>query len=702
MCFKTFKTLSTGFFIVLLGCSVSCYGQTLSDSMQKVLDKKTDTEKIEFLNNLAEKNIKTSPEKSIDYANQSLEISKNIKNRNAELNSLLILGKALKRVGKYSESINNFQKSLDIYIAANHKEGKAYCYSEIGDLYKNLNQYNNALEDLSNALKLYQELKDNKNTNLTLNSIGNVYSKSQNYQKAIEYYNKVLTQIETSGDNKGITVINSQIGASYANWGNYEEALKYLEKAKKIAETNNYTQLVSSITKNISDIQYNISINEKNTTNFDKEKNAEQQQYLSSLETENLVAKNKNLKSFEEIEKLSFENQAKELKLHVIQENLEKQVLEKKQKEQNIKLLNTNNKLIQTELSKEQDKLKNQKKILFIILSAFCIVFVLLVFIFRLFLFKKKSLVLLESQHQEILIQKEEIETQNENMVMINEELQNKNILIIDSINYAKRIQNAVLPSDEYVNKLLVQSGFNNARFFILFKPKDIVSGDFYWMVKTSDYLFTAVADCTGHGVPGGFMSMIGISLLNEIVKGKNILCPAEILNELNTSIINSLNQTFGNSNDSNEIVTDGMEISICRIEPNSHEMQIAVAGQTVFIINNDTFKEIDGTFYSIGDPIIAKRNLAFQKQIITTSNNDIIYMFSDGLSDQFGGLEEQKFMQSNFKNLLLSINTKPLEEQMAIINTTIEKWMSNVNASTQKAYKQTDDITVIGLKIGY
>ena len=696
----SFKTLLTGFFIVLLGCSVSSYGQTLSDSMQQVLNKKTDTEKIEFLNNLAEKNIKTSPEKSIDYANQSLEISKKIKNRNAELNSLLILGKALKRVGKYSESINNFQKALDIYIAANHKEGKAYCYSEIGDLYKNLNQYNNALEDLSNALKLYQKLKDDKNTNLTLNSIGNVYSKSQNYQKAIEYYNKVLTQIETSGDNKGITVINSQIGASYANWGNYEEALKYLEKAKKIAETNNYTQLVSTITKNISDIQYNISINEKTTTAFDKEKNAEQQQYLSSLETENLAFKNKNLKSFEEIEKLSFENQAKELKLHVIQENLEKQVLEKKQKEQNIKLLNTNNKLIQAELSKEQDKLKNQKKILFIILSALCIVFVLLVFIFRLFLFKKKSLVLLKSQHQEILIQKEEIETQNENMIMINEELQNKNILIIDSINYAKRIQNAVLPSNEYVNKLLVQSGFNNARFFILFKPKDIVSGDFYWMVKTSDYLFTAVADCTGHGVPGGFMSMIGISLLNEIVKGKNILCPAEILNELNTSIINSLNQTFENSSDSNEIVTDGMEISICRIEPNSHEMQIAVAGQTVFIINNDTIKEIDGTFYSIGDPIIAKRNLAFQKQIITTSNNDIIYMFSDGLSDQFGGQEEQKFMQSNFKNLLLSINTKPLEEQMAIINTTIEKWMSNVNASTQKAYKQTDDITVIGLKI--
>ena len=696
----SFKTLLTGFFIVLLGCSVSSYGQTLSDSMQQVLNKKTDTEKIEFLNNLAKKNIKTSPEKSIDYANQSLEISKKIKNRNAELNSLLILGKALKRVGKYSESINNFQKALDIYIAANHKEGKAYCYSEIGDLYKNLNQYNNALEDLSNALKLYQELKDNKNTNLTLNSIGNVYSKSQNYQKAIEYYNKVLTQIETSGDNKGITVINSQIGASYANWGNYEEALKYLEKAKKIAETNNYTQLVSTITKNISDIQYNISINEKTTTAFDKEKNAEQQQYLSSLETENLAVKNKNLKSFEEIEKLSFENQAKELKLHVIQENLEKQVLEKKQKEQNIKLLNTNNKLIQAELSKEQDKLKNQKKILFIILSALCIVFVLLVFIFRLFLFKKKSLVLLKSQHQEILIQKKEIETQNENMIMINEELQNKNILIIDSINYAKRIQNAVLPSNEYVNKLLVQSGFNNARFFILFKPKDIVSGDFYWMVKTSDYLFTAVADCTGHGVPGGFMSMIGISLLNEIVKEKNILCPAEILNELNTSIINSLNQTFGNSSDSNEIVTDGMEISICRIEPNSHEMQIAVAGQTVFIINNDTIKEIDGTFYSIGDPIIAKRNLAFQKQIITTSNNDIIYMFSDGLSDQFGGQEEQKFMQSNFKNLLLSINTKPLEEQMAIINTTIEKWMSNVNASTQKAYKQTDDITVIGLKI--
>lgn len=692
----SFKTLFAGFFIVLSGCGVSSYGQSLSDSLQKVLDKKTDTEKIEFLNNLAEKNIKTSPEKSIDYANQSLEIARKIKNHNGELSSLLMLGKAQKGAGKFSESINYVQKALDIYVAANHKVGEAYCYSEIGDLYKNLNKYNDAIENLSKALQLYQELKDNKNTNLTLNSIGNVYFKSQNFQKAIEYYNKVLTQIETSGDNKGIAVITNQIGASYANWGNYEEALKYLEKAKKIAETNNYTQLLSLISKNISDMQYNIANTEKNKTDFDKENNAKQQQYVSSLETENTVAKNKNLKSFEEIEKLSFENQAKELKLHVIQDNLDNQVLRSNIKQQKIKMLDSDNKLIQTKLSKEQDTLKNQKRIMFIILAAFGIVLILLIFIFRLFLYKKKSLILLESQHQEILIQKEEIETQNENMVVINEELQHKNILIIDSINYAKRIQNAVLPSDEHVNKLFAQSGFNGAKFFILYKPKDIVSGDFYWVAKTGNYLFIAVADCTGHGVPGAFMSLIGISLLNEIVKGKNILCPAQILNELNSSIINSLNQAFGNSNDTNEIVTDGMEITLCRTELNSHEMQIAIAGQTALIINNDTVKEIDGTFYSIGDPIIAKRELEFQKQIITTSNNDTIYIFSDGYTDQFGGPENQKFTKSKFKDLLLSINSKPLEEQKTILNTSVKEWM----LSNQKPQEQTDDITVIGLKI--
>jgi len=684
------------FLIVLSGYGMFSYGQTLPDSIKTLLDKKTDTDKIEFLNNLAEKNIKTSPEKSIDYANVSLEISRKTNNRNGELNALLILGKSLKTSGKYSESINYIQKAADIYLAANRKEGLAYCYSEMGEIYKNLNQYTNAIDNLSKALTLYKELKDNKNSNLVLNNIGNIYFKTQNFQKAIEYYNKVLAQIETTANNKEITILLNQIGASYANWGNYEEALKYLEKAKKIAETNNYTQLLSSISKNINDIQYNISGTEKVKTDYDKEKSFKQEQFISSLETENIVFKKENLKSLEEIEKLSFENQAKELKLHVIQDDLENQLLRNSVKQQHIKMLDSKNKLAQAELSKEQDKLKNQRKIMFIILTAFCIVIVMLIFIFRLFLYKKKSLVLLESQHQEILMQKEEIETQNENMVNINKELKYRNNLITDSINYAKRIQNALLPGKEYINKLLNLSGFNNAGFFILYKPKDIVSGDFYWMAKTGDYLFIAVADCTGHGVPGAFMSMIGISLLNEIVKVKNILCPAQILDELNNSIIGSLSQAFGNSD---ETVTDGMEITLCRIERNSPEISFAVAGQTALIINNNTVKEIDGTFYSIGDHITVKRNLKFKKQIITVNNNDTIYIFSDGFSDQFGGLEEQKFTPKKFKDLLLSINFKPLEEQKAILNTTIEEWMSHINMPAQKLQEQTDDITIIGLQ---
>ncbi|MFH2143675.1 MAG: SpoIIE family protein phosphatase, partial [Bacteroidota bacterium] len=297
--------------------------------------------------------------------------------------------------------------------------------------------------------------------------------------------------------------------------------------------------------------------------------------------------------------------------------------------------------------------------------------------------------------HKEILIQKEEIETQNESILIINEELEHRNILIVESLNYAKRIQSALLPSEEYINKLLNLAGFNDAKFFILFKPKDIVSGDFYWVAETNDYLFIAVADCTGHGVPGAFMSLIGVSLLNEIVKGKNILCPAEILTELNVSIINSLNQVTVNSN---ETIIDGMEITLCRIKRNSPEISIAVAGQTAFIINNGNVNEIDGTFYSIGDHIIVKRDLKFDKQIITADNSDTIYIFSDGFPDQFGGPENQKFTQKKFKDLLLSINSKPLEEQKAILNESLKGWMSHT--PSQKGQEQTDDITVIGLRI--
>ena len=267
-----------------------------------------------------------------------------------------------------------------------------------------------------------------------------------------------------------------------------------------------------------------------------------------------------------------------------------------------------------------------------------------------------------------------------------------KNMQITDSINYAKRIQQAMLPNKHNLDELFPDN-------FTLFKPKDIVSGDFYWLGKADQYTFIALADCTGHGVPGAFMSMIGISLLNEIINVKKIINPEEILDELNLCIINSLNSDFNNTNDPYNKLTDGMEISLCRFDENSNEVQIAAAGHTVLILKSNTIEEINGTFFGIGDPITIKKKLKFKKQVVTLTENDSIIMYSDGYTDQYGGVENQKFGQEKLNNLLHLVNLKSMTEQKEILEETINKWMDS-NKLTSANYEQTDDITVVGLKI--
>lgn len=256
------------------------------------------------------------------------------------------------------------------------------------------------------------------------------------------------------------------------------------------------------------------------------------------------------------------------------------------------------------------------------------------------------------------------------------EEIEEKNKNIVDSINYAKRIQQAILPSENDIKRSLPES-------FVLYMPKDVVSGDFYWVITKGPKTFFAAVDCTGHGVPGAFMSMIGNTLLNEIVNDRMISTPGVILDLLREGIIKSLKQT-GSSGENQ----DGMDIALCLLEGNT--LQYAGANNPLWIINKDGFKEIKADKQPIG--IYYGESKSYTNHTMELDKGDCIYIFTDGYADQVGGEKEKKFKYKQLQELILTNCIVGMEQQKETYLNAINNWKGNL--------EQVDDILLMGVKV--
>ncbi|MFY7786357.1 MAG: PP2C family protein-serine/threonine phosphatase, partial [Thermoflexibacteraceae bacterium] len=298
-----------------------------------------------------------------------------------------------------------------------------------------------------------------------------------------------------------------------------------------------------------------------------------------------------------------------------------------------------------------------------------------------------KAMKQVEQKNDEIAVQNEELHQQQEEIIAQRDalqdayhEIQRKNEDILASINYARRIQKALLPSKEEIDAIFPQN-------FVLFKPRDIVSGDFYWCVEKDKRKFIAAADCTGHGIPGAFMSMIGVEMLNEIVVSKDIMEADKILNKLNSSINKALRQDEGENK-------DGMDIALCVFHSTTKELEYAGAMNPIIYVQNNELVELKATKKGVGGHQL--RNVDFQgyqKHLIPIHDSTMLYLFSDGFQDQFGGKDGRKFMIKNLRQLFFEIYPKPPQEQRQILKDTITNWMS-------EDHKQIDDILVIGVRL--
>ncbi len=303
---------------------------------------------------------------------------------------------------------------------------------------------------------------------------------------------------------------------------------------------------------------------------------------------------------------------------------------------------------------------------------------------------------------QIVKLRTEEINQQKEKITTQRDEIAIKNKKITDSINYAVPIQNAILPQEDYLKELF-------GEYFVLFKPKDIVSGDFYWATKIKKWLIVAAVDCTGHGVPGAFMSMLGAAYLNEIVHKGEITQSNQALNKLHEYIVNSLQQ----KSIEGEVISstrDGMDIALIAIDETTNNLQFSGANNSLYLIFNDRilndridelkkYSLIHSSNHSLieikGDKLPIgfsdkKENFTFHE--IQLQKGDTLYLFSDGYNDQFGGEKGKKFKSRYFKKLLLSIQDKSMKEQKEILDKTIKDWKGN--------FEQVDDILVMGIRV--
>lgn len=280
---------------------------------------------------------------------------------------------------------------------------------------------------------------------------------------------------------------------------------------------------------------------------------------------------------------------------------------------------------------------------------------------------------------KEIKREKETIEGLHKELKNAYLEIAEKNKSITDSINYAKHIQDAILPDNDRLHKFF-------SEWFIYYKPKDIVSGDFYWFEERNNKFIMAVADCTGHGVPGALMSVIGVELLNKIVNEKNIYTPSEILRHLNIGIAH-----FFKPKENIIAANDGMDMAVCSIDFSTNTLEYAGAHRPLWMIRDNNLEEIKPTKYTIGGLQTGEKRV-YENHTLKFNSNDLIYFFTDGITDQFGGRFEKKLMKKKFKKLLLSMNSNSLNEQRNILNEYMTKWTGRL--------EQVDDMLVMGVRL--
>lgn len=584
----------------------------------------------------------------------------------------------LRKMGIIYSRINNYDKALEytlnsarMFEKLGDKKGLANCYNNIasaynekGDLTHSRVYFDKAIEYHLKALELRRADADTSDVKNSYNNIGTAYLSMGEYDKALEYLDKAYIAYKTShGDENGMDMIISNLGAGYL-----EKAIKTRDPEDFRKSMLYYIDRLDAYKSRRPDERYADVLLKVGQIYCELKKYDEALSYLTRSEQMCREIKNNGV-LLEVSEQMSRVWEAKgdykkalgymqlfsTLKDSLVNEknasNMGQMLVlyQTSQKDQEIDQLNHDKEIQAAALSRN-------RLLLFSFIGGLLLVSLMAFLLYSRYSLKKKANLELSKAYEKIEL---------------------KNRQITDSITYAKRLQTAILPPRDVISSHL-------GGFFVFYSPRDIVSGDFYWFSRHKGKLFFIVADCTGHGVPGALMSMIGNTLLNEIINQKDILDPGEILNRLNQGVNHALRQQSGDilSQD------DGMDVSVCCIdEADKSVLKYAGANHAIFLKTNSGVVTLNGDIYSIGG------SLGMSERKFTTyetklQQGDYIIMSTDGYYDQFGGPSNSKFLVSRFENLILSANGNA----EAKISSAFMEWKGE--------HKQTDDVLVAGFRV--
>lgn len=549
------------------------------------------------------------------------------------IESLNAIGNVYRDIERYDVSLKSYKEALDLCYVTNNGSKMYLVESNVAGILHNLKMFDSSNYYCHRILtKLKNHLgKDKDFFGSVYGTILSNYMDLKNTDSVNKYASITLPLVKETGDQLNYAGNLYNMGAYYNKEKDYALALKYLEEAGDIEQDN--LQLSLSITQS-KGIAYN---------GLRKYKEAAQM-FFDCLRLQD------SLNVIQSVEKLS-EMEVK---------------YETGKKEEELKRLGA---------EKEITDLKAKQSRIWLIATSAGILFVLIIagILFKQGQKRKEANKLLQHQNDEIAHQKKEI---------------------TDSINYAKRIQIAILPPDKMVKRLLPNA-------FVLYKPKDVVSGDFYWMEEKNGIVLFAAVDCTGHGVPGAMMSVVGLNLLNQAVKEKGLTTPSEILKHLDTGVTDTLRQSADKDS-----IKDGMDLSLCAFNPKTLELQYAGAFNNLWVVRknissshkpqtkNEVFfeehlLEIKADKFPIGSNVdgVADNYNNYKLQL---QKGDCVYLYSDGFADQFGGPKGKKFKYNALKKFLVSVQHLPPQEQREKLLSAFETWKGNL--------EQVDDILVVGV----
>ncbi|MBS4012553.1 MAG: tetratricopeptide repeat protein [Bacteroidetes bacterium] len=617
------------------------------------------------------------------------------------------LGIVYHDMGNYDKSVEYQFKSLKVNEDAGNKEGMSRAYNNIGLIYQNQGDYDSAIKYLELSLKLVEELGDKRGMAARYNNLGIIYSDLKEYEKALDFHTKSLKIKEEISDKLGMSSSYTNLGNIYRSIGDYPKSISFYQKALKIDEEMGDKNGMAIVFNNISNLHLIIADSVPGADfddNINKAIYYGNKSYQLAVEigaipvqnntSENMLNAFKRIGNYKEALKFAEiyiktnKQMFNEEKTQALTEMQTKYETEKKQQE-----IENQNLIIE----KQDLENKRQRTQISFFIAGSILLIVLVIFIFTGYQQKKRSNIIITEKNallieanEEINAQKEEIEVQHNMVIKQKEHIEIQKEKIESSIRYAKRIQTAVLPKDNKIDQII-------GDHFVLFRPKDVVSGDFYWATNIGEWLFVAVADCTGHGVPGAFMSMLGVSFLNEIVRKKDVNNPSQVLDHLRASIIDALDQSSAEGSQN-----DGMDISFLALNKEKNECLWAGAGLPIWIIRKNKISEgADQDIIEVIKPdkmtiAISPRMNEFTYHKFSIEKGDRAYMFTDGILDQFGGPEEKKFMSRQLKAIISSTSTLTIREQHIAIETALNNWISPFEGFS---FNQIDDITLLGLE---